>query len=105
MMEVEKVIELFGKPTPNTEDLFHALHVENQTQRSRNSHRFLSPQKINVAPVATPHKHHKQVECSPSGRSSRAPETNSTRLVKLKERCDKERPGVEMLLGDREGFQ
>ena len=45
VMEVEKVIELLGKPTPNTEDLFHALHVENQTQRSRNSHRFLSPKK------------------------------------------------------------
>lgn len=77
VMEVKKVIELFGKPTPNTEDLFHALHVENQTQRSGNSHRFLSPKKKNVAPVATPHKHHKQVECSLSGRSSRAPEVST----------------------------
>lgn len=61
---------------------------------------FSHPKKKNVAPVATPHKHHKQVECSLSGRSSRAPETNcARRLVKLKERSEKERPGAEMLFG------
>lgn len=56
---------------------------------------FFHPKKKTVAPVATPHKHHKQVGCSLSGRSSRAPEVSTAHgvLVKLKER-----PGAEKSL-------
>lgn len=85
MMEVEKVIGLFPCAS---------CRKSNSKKQKFPSLSFTQKKKT-VAPVATPHKHHKQVGCSLSGRSSRAPEVSTAHgvLVKLKER-----PGAEKSL-------